>query len=72
MLSVNKHVTSVKRTIEVSRDNNVGTILEVTTDIELDVNEEGFDSSALDDIVDDLVEAMKNDQNIDRGVIKSS
>jgi|GEM_PF-7029704 len=71
-LSQTKHVTSVRRTIEVSKDGGVETILEVSTDLELDATKEGFDSSSLDDIVDALVEEMKNAPSIDRGVIKTA
>ncbi len=69
-LSTNKHALTVKKTINVSKDNNTKIIIEVTTDLELDVHNRSFDSSALDDLADDLVETIKNDPSIDSGVIK--
>lgn len=73
MLNLNSqaNVTSAKITLEIDKDENIQTVLNVVTDLVLDIQNDEFDSSALNDLTDSIIAAMRQNTSIDKATISN-
>lgn len=73
MLNLNSqaNVTSAKITLEIDKDENIQTVLNVVTDLVLDIQDDEFDSSALNDLTDSIIAAMRQNTSIDRATVSN-
>ncbi len=70
-LNSQPNVLSAKITLEVDKDKNIQTVLNVVTDLALDMQDEKFDSSSFDDLVENINLAMQQNTSIDRADISN-
>ena len=70
-LNSQPNVLSAKITLEVDKDKNIQTVLNVVTDLVLDMQDEKFDSSSFDDLVENINLAMRQNTSIDRADISN-
>ena len=53
------------------RDESIQTVLNVVTDLVLDIQNEKFNSSALDDLTDNIIATMRQNTSIDRATVSN-
>lgn len=70
-LNSQANVLLAKITLEVDKNKNVQTVLNVVTDLVLDMQDEKFDSSSFDDLVENINLAMRQNTSIDRADISN-
>lgn len=70
-LNSQPNVLSGKITLEIDRDESIQTVLHVVTDLVLDIQNEKFNSSALDDLTDNIIATMRQNTSIDRATVSN-
>jgi len=70
-LNSQPNVLSAKITLEIDRDESIQTVLHVVTDLALDIQNEKFNSSALDDLTDNIIATMRQNTSIDRATVSN-
>lgn len=70
-LNSQPNVLSAKITLEIDRDESIQTVLNVVTDLVLDIQNEKFNSSALDDLTDNIIATMRQNTSIDRATVSN-
>ena len=70
-LNSQPNVLSAKITLEIDRDESIQTVLHVVTDLVLDIQNEKFNSSALDDLTDNIIATMRQNTSIDRATVSN-
>ena len=70
-LNSQANVLLAKITLEVDKNKNIQTVLNVVTDLVLDMQDEKFDSSSFDDLVENINLAMRQNTSIDRADISN-
>ena len=70
-LNSQPNVLSAKITLEIDKDEKIQKVLNVVTDLVLDIQNEKFDSSALDDLTDNIIATMRQNTSIDRATVSN-
>ena len=70
-LNSQPNVLSAKITLEIDKDEKIQKVLNVVTDLVLDSQNEKFDSSALDDLTDNIIATMRQNTSIDRATVSN-
>lgn len=70
-LNSQANVISAKITLEIDKDENIQTVLNVVTDLVLDIQDDKFDSSALDDLTDNIIATLRQNTSIDRATVSN-
>ena len=70
-LNSQANVISAKITLEIDKDEKIQKVLNVVTDLALDIQNEKFDSSALDDLTDNIIATMRQNTSIDRATVSN-
>ena len=70
-LNSQPNILSAKITLEIDRDESIQTVLHVVTDLALDIQNEKFNSSALDDLTDNIIATMRQNTSIDRATVSN-
>jgi hypothetical protein len=70
-LNSQPNVLSAKITLEIDKDEKIQKVLNVVTDLALDIQNEKFDSSALDDLTDNIIATMRQNTSIDRATVSN-
>lgn len=70
-LNFQANVISAKITLEIDKDEKIQKVLNVVTDLALDIQNEKFDSSALDDLTDNIIATMRQNTSIDRATVSN-
>ena len=70
-LNSQPNVLSAKITLEIDKDEKIQKVLNVVTDLVLDMQDEKFDSSSFDDLVENINLAMRQNTSIDRADISN-
>ena len=70
-LNSQPNVLSAKITLEIDKDESIQTVLHVVTDLVLDIQDEKFNSSALDDLTDNIIATMRQNTSIDRATVSN-
>ena len=70
-LNSQPNVLSAKITLEIDKDESIQTVLHVVTDLVLDIQNENFNSSALDDLTDNIIATMRQNTSIDRATVSN-
>jgi hypothetical protein len=70
-LNSQPNVLSAKITLEIDKDESIQTVLHVVTDLVLDIQNEKFNSSALDDLTDNIIATMRQNTSIDRATVSN-
>jgi hypothetical protein len=70
-LNSQPNVLSAKITLEIDKDEKIQKVLNVVTDLALDSQNEKFDSSALDDLTDNIIATMRQNTSIDRATVSN-
>lgn len=70
-LNSQANVISAKIILEIDKDEKIQKVLNVVTDLVLDSQNEKFDSSALDDLTDNIIATMRQNTSIDRATVSN-
>lgn len=70
-LNSQANVISAKITLEIDKNENIQTVLNVVTDLVLDIQDDKFDSSALDDLTDNIIATLRQNTSIDRATVSN-
>ena len=70
-LNSQANVISAKIILEIDKDEKIQKVLNVVTDLALDIQNEKFDSSALDDLTDNIIATMRQNTSIDRATVSN-
>lgn len=70
-LNSQPNVLSAKITLEIDKDEKIQKVLNVVTDLALDIQNEKFDSSALDDLTHHIIATMRQNTSIDRATVSN-
>lgn len=70
-LNSQANVISAKIILEIDKNEKIQKVLNVVTDLALDIQNEKFDSSALDDLTDNIIATMRQNTSIDRATVSN-
>lgn len=70
-LNSQANVISAKIILEIDKNEKIQKVLNVVTDLVLDIQNEKFDSSALDDLTDNIIATMRQNTSIDRATVSN-
>lgn len=70
-LNSQANVISAKIILEIDKNEKIQKVLNVVTDLALDIQNEKFDSSALDDLTENIIATMRQNTSIDRATVSN-